>query len=126
MSLLTDARHAVVVYPDAVGPDVLGNPGVRAPDFENPVPLVGRVQGNASVELSVNGQQLITRKTFRCVEFPSGAFSKLRIDGDPRLWDLAGDPILHDDSPRTRHYTVAIVTAEPNPAYVPPAPAEGP
>lgn len=122
MSLLTDGRHGAIVYPDVVTQDVLGNPGKRAPDMDAGVPIVGRLQGNVSTELSANGQQLVTRKTFRCVDFPSGAFSKMRVDGDPRLWDLAGDPILHDDSPLTRHYTVAMVTAEPNPAYVAPAP----
>jgi len=127
MSLLTDARHAATVYPDVAKPDVLGNPGKRAPDMDAGVPIVGRLQGNSSTELSANGQQLLTYKTFRCVEFPGGAFSKLRVDGDIRLWDIVGDPVFHDDSPMTRHYTVSLVTAEPNPQYVAPTtPDEGP
>lgn len=122
MSLLTDARHAATVYPDVVKEDVLGNPGKRAPDMDSGVPIIGRLQGNSSTELSANGQQLLTYKTFRCVDFPAGAFSVLRVAGDTRLWDIVGEPVLHDDSPLTRHYTVSLLTSEPNPAYVPPAP----
>jgi hypothetical protein len=123
VSLLDDNRHSGVVYPDVVKPDVLGNPGKREPDFENGKSVHGRVQGNSSVELDANGQQLITRKTFRCRHFPAGAYSKMRLDGDPRLWDIVGDPIYHDGSDMTRHHTVSLVTAEPVPVPVEPAPA---
>lgn len=120
MSLLDDTRHGVTVYPDIAGTDVLGNPGKRAPNFNAGVPLHGRVQGNSSTELSANGQQLLTYKTFRTRTFPAGAFSKLRIMGDTRLWDIVGEPVFHDGSDFTKHYTVSLVTSEPNPEYVPP------
>ncbi len=126
MSLLDDTRHGIELYPDVVKPDVLGNPGKREPDFDTPVPLWGRIQGNSSTELSNNGQQLLTYKTFRTRTFPAGAFSQLRINGDVRLWDIIGEPIYHDGSETTKHYTVSMVTSEPNPAYVPPAEPVGP
>lgn len=125
MSLLDDNRNGMTVYPEVVEPDVLGNPGRRVPDLEHGVPVGGRVQPNGSTELSANGQQIITRKMFRCRSFPAGAFGKAKIDGDERMWDIDGDPAFHDGSELTRHYTVSLLTSEPNPLYVPPPP-DGP
>jgi hypothetical protein len=118
MSLLDDNRHTGVVYPDVAGPDELGNPGKRKVDFTKGIPVGGRLQGNSSTELSANGQQILTYKTFRCRQFPAGAFSKMRVDGDTRTWDIVGDPVYHDGSEMTRHYTVSLVTSEPIPAAV--------
>lgn len=127
MSLLDDNRNSVTVYPEKVQTDVVGNPGGRVPDLESGVVIGGRVQPNGSTELSANGQQLITRKFFRCRTFPAGAFGKAKIDGDPRMWDIDAEPAFHDGSDTTRHYTVSLLTSEPNPLYQPPAdPDEGP
>lgn len=127
MSLLDDNRNTLTVYPEKVGEDVLGNPGKRVPDLEHGVTVGGRVQPNSSTELSANGQQVITRKVFRCRTFPAGAFGKATIDGDPRMWDIDANPAFHDGSETTRHYTVSLLTSEPNPLYEAPAvPDEGP
>ena len=111
MSLLDDGRDTVTLYPEIVSTDVLGNPGKRVPDLDNPVTVTGRVQPVSFTETDLNGQQVTTRYRFITRTFLAGAFARATWDG--RSWDVIAEPARRNGSDTTRHSTVILQARAP-------------
>lgn len=114
MTLLDDNRDQVDFYPEKETTDELGNPGIRVPDWDaEPVETGGRLQPGTAIEVSADGQQVLTQRVFRTRDTLVGAFAGAKHNG--RKWDVVGEPIFHNGSDMTRHYTVTLQawTAKP-------------
>lgn len=111
MSLLDRGPDVVQVWPEVAGVDDDGNP-MRVP-AANPVTLWMRVQPVSAEEAATLGQgtSTIYRATGR--DFPGGAFARVAWDG--RDWDVLGEPLRYNGSPRTRHVSVLLKARGPAP-----------
>jgi hypothetical protein len=114
MSLLDDTRDTVIVKPEIETEDSQGNPvRVPDPDPENWLTLHGRVQPSSSTEDVRDGQRVGTYFRFITRDFVAGAFAEATVTSPSRGWvnrafDVDGEPLPHDGSDITRHYTVAL------------------
>lgn len=111
MSLLDDGRDVVTLYPEKVVTDVLGNPGKRVPDMDNPVELTGRVQPVSFTETDANGQQVQSRWRFITRSFPAGAWALVTWDG--RDFDVVAEVARRNGSDTTQHVTVILQARKP-------------
>lgn len=115
MSLLDDPRDTVIVKPEIVAEDSQGNPGMRVPDPDPDhwLELHGRVQPSSSTEDTRDGQRVGTFYRFITRDFVAGAFAEAVVTSPSRGWvnrafDVDGEPIVHDGSDTTFHYTVGL------------------
>ena len=117
MSLLDNGTDLVIVYPEKVGTDALGNPGHLIPDMDAGVEVYGDLQWGSSTESNSLGQQVRTQRVFITRSFPAGAFAVLK-DPDDHLWDIVGEPARRNRSAATSHATVTLQKrpAKPSPA----------
>ena len=114
MSLLDDTRDTVIVIPEIEGTDDQDNPvRVLDPDPDHWLTLHGRVQPSSSTEDVRDGQQVGTFYRFITRDFAAGAFARAKVTCPRRGWvdrefDIDGEPIVHDGSDATFHYTVTL------------------
>jgi hypothetical protein len=114
MSLLDDTRDTVIVKPEIAGTDDLDNPvRVPDPDPDNWLTLHGRVQPSSSTEDVRDGQRVGTFFRFLTRDFIAGAFAEAMVTSPSRGWvdrtfDVDGEPLPHDGSDTTQHYTVTL------------------
>ncbi len=106
MSLLDHGPDEVVVYPEDEITDERGNT-VYEPSATGVV-VRGRVQPVRSDDAAVTGQEVATVYRLTARTAPLGAWA--RVVWDDREWDLVGEPLWSNGSPRTRHVT-ALLTA---------------
>lgn len=107
MSLLDDTRDTVILMPEIEATDDNDNP-VRIPDpnEDHWITVYGHVQPASSTEDVRDGQRVGTFQRLICRSFPAGAFARARWDG--RDWDIDGEPLPHNGSDTTKHYTVTL------------------
>lgn len=114
MSLLDEPRDTVIVKPEIQTEDSQGNPvRVPDPDSENWLTLHGRVQPSSSTEDVRDGQRVGTFYRFLTRDFVAGAFAEAIVTAPRKGWvnrafDVDGEPIVHDGSDTTFHYTVTL------------------
>lgn len=106
MSLLDDRRHTVTFYPEKLVTNSLGDER-RVPDLANGQVAFGRVGSPASTEVGGTSQEVRTTRVFRCREFPAGAFAAAKWRGV--MYDVQGEPLEHDGSDFTHHFTVTLI-----------------
>lgn len=99
MSLLDTGNETILVWPEVDATDSDGNPvKVPAPD---PIQVQCRVQPVSSTDVVAAGQQTVARYRVITRDAPLGPWARVRWRG--RDWDVEGEPLWSNGSPRTRH-----------------------
>jgi len=99
VSLLDTGNETVQVWPEVSSTDSDGNP-IKGPAAD-PVEIQARVQPVSSTDVIAAGQQTVARYRLITRDAPLGPWVRVRWRG--RDWDIDGEPLWSNGSPRTRH-----------------------
>lgn len=104
VSLLDRGNEVADIYPEVETTDADGNV-IKIPANE-PVTITCRIQPVSSAEAAVLGQHTTTVYRLIARDAPLGAWARVHARGQD--WDLAGEPLWSNGSPRTRHVTALL------------------